>query len=66
MKQGSSKGTEAGADAWNQMAAEMDGVATVLNFEAKRVIAQLRCAGYTVSKEPKSKMTIDEIFAELV
>lgn len=24
--------TEAGADAWNQMAAEMDGVAAVLNF----------------------------------
>ncbi len=57
--------TEAGADAWNQMAKEMDGVAAVLNFEARRVIAQLRRAGYTVGKEPKSKQTIEEILAEL-
>lgn len=58
--------TPEGENAWRQMA-EQDGsgVAAVLNFEAKRVIAQLRAAGYTVRKAQKCKQSVDEILAEL-
>lgn len=54
-----------GEDAWREMAKE-SGAAAVLNFEAKRIISQLRSAGYTVAKAKKSPNTIDSILAELV
>ncbi len=47
--------TDAGDKAWNEMAAECDGVAAVFNHQAKAVIAQLRRAGYEVKKSPKQK-----------
>lgn len=56
--------TVAGEDAWREMA-KQDGVAAVLSFEAKLVIAQLRRAGYSVSKAKKSTQSIHEILAEL-
>lgn len=57
--------TPAGVDAWNTMAREMDGVATVLNIHSKNVIAQLKAAGYSVSKAKKSNDSIDSILTEL-
>ena len=59
--------TDAGVDAWRVMA-EKDGVAAVLSFEAARVIAQLRKAGYSVAKAKKEKISvaeIDSLLAEL-
>jgi len=57
--------SEAGVSAWNEMASKMNGVAAVLNFEAKSVIAQLRAAGYKVAKAKKCNQSIDSILAEL-
>lgn len=51
--------------AWKEMA-KNDGVAAVLNFEAPRIIAQLRKAGYTVSKAKKDKQSADDILNELL
>lgn len=56
--------TTAGEAVWREMAKE-SGVAAVLHHEAKAVIAQIRAAGYTVSKEKKSKQTIEQILSEL-
>lgn len=56
--------TKAGEVAWNEMAKE-DGVAAVLTFEAKKVIAQLRAAGYTVAKAKKPTESIEDILAQL-
>jgi hypothetical protein len=47
------------------MAAEQGGVAAVLNIHAASAIYQLKKAGYKVGKEKPSKMTMDEILAEL-
>jgi len=57
--------TKAGETAWNEMANQMNGVAAVLNFEAKAVIAQLRAAGYRVSKASKLNVSDDELLAQL-
>lgn len=56
--------TAAGENAWHEMA-KQDGVAAVLSFEAKNVIAQLRQAGYSVAKAKKVTQSIDDILAEL-
>lgn len=56
--------TPAGEAVWREMA-KQDGVAAVMNFEAKKVIRQIRNAGYSVSKAKKPDMSIDEILAEL-
>lgn len=56
--------TTAGEDAWRVMA-EKDGVAAVLTFQAKQVIAQLRKNGYSVSKAAKPTQTIADILEEL-
>lgn len=56
----------AGEDAWREMASKMNGVASVLNFQAKAVISQLRAAGYKVSKaKPVTKKEMNDIYAEL-
>lgn len=57
--------TKCGEAIWNEMAAKMNGVATVFNFEAARVIAQIRKAGYKVAKAKKPTESIDEILAAL-
>ena len=58
--------TTAGEDAWREMASKMDGVAAVLNFQAKAVISQLRAAGYKVGKaKPVTKKEMNDIYAEL-
>lgn len=57
--------TKAGEAVWNEMAIMMGGTAAVLNFEANKVIAQIRAAGYTVAKAKKVTQSIDEILAEL-
>ena len=55
-----------GETAWNEMAAKLDGVAKVFNFDAHNVIIQLRRAGYKVAKAKKvTKKEMSAIFAEL-
>lgn len=56
--------TTAGETVWREMA-KQDGVAAVLHFAAKKTIAQIRAAGYTVSKMKKPTQSIDQILAEL-
>lgn len=56
--------TPAGETVWREMA-KQDGVAAVLSFEAKKVIAQIRAAGYSVAKAKKSTQSIDQILEEL-
>lgn len=56
--------TAAGESVWREMAKE-DGVAAVLSFEAKKTIAQIRAAGYSVAKAKKTTQSIDDILAEL-
>lgn len=60
--------TDAGVVAYNQMAEKINGVPVVFNFEAARVIKQLRDAGYLVAKAKKTKTWVvsdDELMAEL-
>ena len=61
--------TDAGVIAYNQMAEQQScKTATVFNFEAAKVIAQLKKAGYTVSKAKKPKtwtVSDDDLLAEL-
>ena len=57
--------TEQGAVAWNQMASELDGAAAVLNCEAKRVISELRKAGYVVAKAKPERVSDDDLLSEL-
>ncbi|TXH10081.1 MAG: hypothetical protein E6R04_06520 [Spirochaetes bacterium] len=57
--------TRAGEVAWKEMA-QFDGTAAVLNFEARRVISDLRRAGYSVAKaKARGAESIDEILKEL-
>lgn len=56
--------TPAGESVWREMA-KNDGVAAVLSFEAKKVIAQIRAAGYSISKAKKPAQSIDQILTEL-
>ena len=56
--------TPAGENAWREMAKE-DGVAAVLNNQAKSVIYQLRKAGYIVAKAKKPEPLTPEEFDEL-
>jgi len=59
--------SKAGEDVWREMASKMGGVAAVLNFEAKAIIAQMRAAGYKVGKAKSVKMDMsdDELLAAL-
>lgn len=54
-----------GESVWREMADKMDGGAAVLNFEAARVIAEIRKAGYKVAKAKPVTMSNDELLAEL-
>jgi hypothetical protein len=54
-----------GESVWREMADKMNGVAAVLNFEAKAIIAQMRAAGYKVGKAKLVKISDDELLAEL-
>jgi hypothetical protein len=60
--------TTDGENLWRQMV-EQNGSAVVLNVEANLVMAQIRKAGYKVSKAPKAKPVtageIDTLLAEL-
>lgn len=57
--------TDAGEVVFCEMM-DKDGVAAVLNSQAKSVIAQIRKAGYTISKsKPATKKEMDEIYREL-
>ena len=56
--------TPAGIEAWRVMAQESINVA-FLNCHADGVIKQLRKAGYSVAKAKPSKLSIDDILAEL-
>jgi hypothetical protein len=58
--------TTAGETVWRQMY-EQHGAAAVLNFEAARVIAEMRKAGYKVGKAKPVKldMSDDELLAAL-
>lgn len=58
--------TEAGHNLYNQIAEQNNGVAAVLNFEASRVIYQIRAAGFKVAKAKKVTMSDSELLAELV
>lgn len=57
--------TKAGELAWGTMANELGGVARVLNIHAVGTIYQLKKAGYSVGKEKPSKLSVDDILAEL-
>lgn len=59
--------SKAGEDVWREMASKMGGVAAVLNFEAKAIIAQMRAAGYKVGKANPVKldMSDDELLVAL-
>lgn len=56
---------ENGAILWNEMASQMDGVAKVLNFEAQKVISQIKQSGYSVAKAKKVTMSDDVLLSEL-
>lgn len=57
--------TTAGENAWRELAEQNDGVATVFNFHAQAVIAQLRVAGYKVAKAKREKISMGEVDALL-
>lgn len=58
--------TDAGHSAWNQMANELGGCATILTIHLESTLRQLRKAGYTVSVLRRdNKVSLDEIFKEL-
>lgn len=60
--------TAQGETAWNQIAAQNDGVGKVLSIHAKATIQQLKAAGYSVSKARKVSLDSildDELLAEL-
>ena len=48
-------GSSAGDSLMSQLMEQMDGTNKVFNFEAKRVIAQIRNAGYSVKKITKKE-----------
>ena len=54
--------TPAGEDAWRVMAASDP----VLAIHAKAVLAQLRAAGYSVTKAKPIKINDDELITELL
>lgn len=56
----------AGEDAWCEMASKMNGVAAVFNFEATKVISQLRKAGYKVGKAKPEPIPSNEEIDELL
>lgn len=57
--------TDAGESVWRSMV-EQHGAAAVLNHEAKRVMVEMRKAGYKVAKaKPVKAGEIDAILAEL-
>lgn len=60
--------TPEGEAVWREMANKMNGVAVVLNFEAQRIIYEIRKAGYKVSKARPVKMDMsdDALLAELL
>lgn len=55
--------TAEGEHVWRTMA-EGVGTASVPSIHAKSVIAQIRRAGYKISKHKPCKMTLDELLAE--
>lgn len=56
--------TKEGEQAWREMAAVTEGTGKVPTVQAKQYIAQLRKAGYTVTKAPKVKtLTANELVA---
>ena len=55
--------TASGMIAWNAM--ELHSSSKILNMHLSSTIYQLKKAGYSVGKEKPSKLTIDEILAEL-
>lgn len=59
--------SKAGEEVWREIANKMDGVAAVLNFEAKAIITQMRAAGYKVGKAKPVKLDMgdDELLAAL-
>ena len=58
--------TPSGIEAWNHAANHDENKNfKILSIHLKKVLFDLRKAGYTVSKEKKSKLTMDEIFLEL-
>jgi hypothetical protein len=57
--------TDKGVEAWSVMANHQGGNAKVLTMHLANVKRQLKKAGYSVSKEKPSKMTMDEILNEL-
>lgn len=57
--------SKAGEYIWREMHDKM-GHTAIINFEAKKVIAQIRAAGYKVGKaKPVKAGEIDAILAEL-
>jgi len=58
--------TAAGENVWREMALQNEGVAAVLNFEANKIIQQIRSAGYKVSKAKKITTSIDDLLSELM
>lgn len=59
--------SDAGEKVWNEVAAQdVDGVFAVANSQAKKTIARLRSAGYSVAKLPKAKpLSLEELDAML-
>lgn len=57
--------TKEGEEAWRELASVTDGTGKVLTIQAKQFIANLRKAGYTVTKAKKAEQNLDDIFAEL-
>lgn len=55
--------TDAGKEAWNEMANDTDGTGKVLTIHAKSTIAQLRAAGYVVEKS-KNTASMDDILSD--
>lgn len=57
--------TKDGEDAYNEMVRVGDGHAVFLRSHLKAILAQLRAAGYSVTKAPKSPFTLEQILEQM-
>lgn len=58
--------TEAGERAWNTMAEQLDGVATVYAWQLQDTLRQLRAAGYVVRRAEKARPMTDAELAAIL
>lgn len=57
--------TPEGEAAWNQLAKSTDGTGKVFTVQLDQCLQALRKAGYTVSVEKETALSIDNVLSEL-